>query len=230
MTLDTLRLSIAPWPTGPWFQLLLHVNELDLIAAAGVRGMKPHEVLLPVNRLAANSEPHTLHIARCPACGDADCCDTDVTITRDGDVVHWDWVRAKLMDRRVSFPAADYDAEIARVAADDSWETPALRAVRQVLIGSHPHLEPLGLEFESVVERTRANTFDFTLTNGDYQVMMEFPWQDRSPSALAATVCEMLALPSSQWDATWWPTRWELRDVPPSFAGPGWRRNPHFDD
>ncbi|MFC0435214.1 hypothetical protein [Kutzneria buriramensis] len=229
MTLDTLSLSVAPWPEGPWFQLLLHVNDVDLIAAAKVRGMKPHEMLLPVNRLAATPEPHTVHIARCPACGDADCCDTDVTITRDGDVVHWDWARAKLMDRRVSFPSADYDAEIARVAADDSWETPALRAARQVRIDSHPYLEPLGLEFENIVERTKAGIFDFTLTNGVYQVVMEVPWQDRSPSELAAAVREMLALPSQQWDATWSPTRWELRDTPPLFAGSGWRRNPIFD-
>jgi hypothetical protein len=229
MTLDSLRLSIAPWPIGPWFQLVVHVNDVDLVAAARVRGMKPHEVLLPVNRLAATAEPHTVPIARCPACGFAECCDAAVTITRDGDVVRWDWVRTKLMDRRVSFPAADYDAEIARVAADDSWETPPLRAVRQVLTGSHPYLEPLALEFESIVERTKAGTFDFTLTNGDYQVMMKFPWLGRSPSELAAVVCEMLALPSQQWDATWSPIRWELRDTPPPFAGSGWRHNPIFD-
>jgi hypothetical protein len=61
------------------------------------------------------------------------CGSTDVTITRDGDLVHWDWLIEVPMTRGVSFAASPYDAEIERVAGDHSWQTAERTAGRLVL-------------------------------------------------------------------------------------------------
>jgi hypothetical protein len=78
-------------------------------------GMDPRELLLPDNTLIASVEPHTIPIARCE-CGHHGCVGTDVTITRRGDLVHWDWVYVTPIDRSVVFDGAEYDREVTRIA------------------------------------------------------------------------------------------------------------------
>jgi hypothetical protein len=102
-------------------------------AGAGL-GMDPYQVIIPTNRLMASSEPHTTPIAGCE-CGTYGCGATDITITRHGDRVHWDWLIEVPMNRGVTFDAADYDREISRVASDHSWETPERTAGRLILTG-----------------------------------------------------------------------------------------------
>ena len=228
---DVLRLSIAPMPRGRRFQLLVHVNDVELTSAADYLGMEPFSVLLPVNLLAATAEPHTVSIGRCRGCELRGCCDSKVTITREGNLVHWDWGKWPLMPRRVTFLATQYEAEIARAALDDSWETPPLTAGRLVLTNTNlAHLGRFGLSFDFLLEDVRdRESFHVCLVGQGYQVYLGFRWDGRSPTDLAAVICATLALPPQQWDAIWWPNLWELRDTPPAFAGPSWRRDPQFE-
>ena len=65
---------------------------------------------------SAAAEPNTIPMARCD-CGDHGCGGTDVTITRRGDEVHWNWSGMTPIDRSVVFDAAEYDREVARIAS-----------------------------------------------------------------------------------------------------------------
>src|SRR6184192_4196871 len=122
---DSLRLAIAPVPSGAGggFEVQVYVNEVEMTSAGAGLGMDPYDLLIPANRLAATAEPHTVPIARCD-CGIYGCGATDVTIVRDDDLVHWDWSIEVPMRRGASFAAREYDAEVSRVAADHTWETP----------------------------------------------------------------------------------------------------------
>lgn len=127
--IDILRLAVTPEtaPGGEGFQVEVYVNEIEMTSAGAGLGMDPFDLLIPVNRLAGEG---TIPIARCD-CGVYGCGVTDVTITREGEWVHWDWLVETPMDRGVSFAAAQYDAEVARMAADHTWETPERTAARR---------------------------------------------------------------------------------------------------
>jgi len=101
--------------------VLVYLNDVEMTSAGAGLGMDPYRVIIPTNRLVASCEPRTTPIARCE-CGRYDCGATDITITRHGDRVRWDWLMEVPMNRGVSFDAADYDREISRVAFDQSWE------------------------------------------------------------------------------------------------------------
>lgn len=130
---DSLRLEVVPTPNteGYGFQLQVHVNDIEMTSAGAGLGMEPYPIFFPVNLLAASSEPRTVPIARC-RCTFYDCMSTDVTISRDRDIVHWDWSHDVPMDRGVSFAAAHYDSEITRAAADLSWE-PEIRIAERLV-------------------------------------------------------------------------------------------------
>jgi hypothetical protein len=66
------------------------INDVERTSAGAGFGIDPYEVLVPTNRLVATTQPRTVPIARCGACGVSDCVGTDVTIVRDDDLVHWD--------------------------------------------------------------------------------------------------------------------------------------------
>ena len=101
--------------------MLVYLNDVEMTSAGAGLGMDPYHVIIPTNRLVASCEPRTTPIARCE-CGTYGCGATDITITRHGDRVRWDWLIEVPMNRGVSFDAADYDREISRVAFDQSWE------------------------------------------------------------------------------------------------------------
>jgi hypothetical protein len=131
---DLLRLEVTPasGDAGGGFQLQIYVNEVEMTSAGAGLGMDPYDVLVPTNRLVAASQPRTVPIARC-TCGVYGCGSTDVTITREGDRVHWDWSIEVPMNRGASFAASQYDLEVTRVAADHSWETAERTAGRLAL-------------------------------------------------------------------------------------------------
>ncbi len=69
-------------------------------------------------RLIATEEPRRICIARC-SCGEYGCGSTDVTIVRDGEVVHWDWHVEVPVPHGITFDAETYDREVARIGAQD---------------------------------------------------------------------------------------------------------------
>ncbi|MEU7946777.1 hypothetical protein AB0C50_19045 [Micromonospora taraxaci] len=223
---DSLRLEVSPTPrAGGDFHVQVYVNGTEMTAAGAGLGMDPYEVLVPTNRLVAVSQPRTVPIARCD-CGVYGCGSTDVTITRDGDRVHWDWSIEVPMMRGVSLAAAEYDAEVARVAADHSWETPERSAGRRVLTDmDRERLLTYNLRPSWVANDYRdQELFRVALEfNGDYQVFVDTPWRGRSPEELAGEVCATLARPPSAWHATWHAMIPSLT-TPPEIAGPSWRR------
>lgn len=225
---DALRLEVATVPNskGHWFQLRVYVNDVERTSDPGAGlGMDPYDVLFPTNHLVATSQPHTVPIARC-RCGFYSCVGTDVTIVRDGNVVHWDWSREIPMQRGVSFAADRYDAEVARVAADLSWETPARTAGRLILTNmDRAHLLTYGLR-PTAVNGAYPEAFRVTLQiEDDYQIFVKTPWQGRTPEQLASAICETLATTPTQWPATWHPIK-SWHTTPPPIAGPSWHPEP----
>jgi hypothetical protein len=151
--------------------------------------MDPYDVIIPTNLLVASPEPHTVPIARCD-CGFYDCGSTDITITRRGDLVHWDWLYIAPINRGVSFNAADYDREITRIASDHSWETPARTAGRLILAEiDRKHLSNYGLapHWVSHDDYRHPEQFRVALWRvNEYQVFVDTPWLGRSPEQLAS--------------------------------------------
>jgi hypothetical protein len=219
---DSLHLEVAPTPRGG-FQLRVHIDDVEITSAGAGLGMDPQDILIPTNRLVATTQSHIVPIARCLACGFYDCWGTDVTISRDGDVVHWEWSRDAPMNRGASLDAARYDSEVARVAADLSWETPVRTAGRLVLTNvDHDHLLGHGLR-PAWVSTYQSELFEVTLEiNDDYQIFVKIPWLGRSPEELASAVCAALAHPPSKWQATWHSIKGWVTE-PPKIAGPSWQ-------
>jgi hypothetical protein len=226
-TVDVLRLEVAPVPeAGLGFQVRVYVDGVEMTSAGAGLGMDPYDLLVPTNRLVATVRPSTVPIARCE-CGDHGCGATDAVIRRDGDLVRWDWSIEVPMNRGVAFDAAQYDAEIARVLADRSWETPERAAGRLVLTGmDRDRLLVHGIVPSWVADNYRDRTlFRVALRlEADYQVFLDTPWRGRRPDELAGDVCATLALPPQQWRATWRAINPALTTTPPAIAGPSWRR------
>jgi hypothetical protein len=223
---DSLRLEVtAPAEAGGVFEVLVFVNGVEMTSRGAGLGMDPYDILVPSNRLLAAPETRTVPIARCE-CGEYGCGSTDVTITRDGDVVHWEWLIEAPMGRGVSFAAAQYDAEVARVAADHSWETPERTAGRLVLTNmDRDLLLNHGLRPMWAANSYRDHgVFRVSLQLGsDYQIFVHTPWRNRSPEELADEVCATLARPPRKWRATWHAMKPTLAG-PPTIAGWSWRR------
>ncbi|MGK5739373.1 hypothetical protein [Micromonospora sp. URMC 103] len=225
---DTLRLAVAreSAPAGNGFQVQVFVNGVEMTSAGAGLGMDPYDLLVPTNRLAATPDPATVAIARCE-CGVYGCRATDVTIVRDSDLVHWVWSREVPLDRRASFLATAYDAEVTRAAADHSWETAERTVGRLVLTQVDRYrLRLQGLDVDRVAGDRDPGLFRVALRAGDeYQVFVDVPWQGRGPQELARAVCEILAQPPRTWQASWHAVVPAVSD-PPAAAGPSWRRLP----
>ncbi|MEH1163924.1 hypothetical protein V6V47_00900 [Micromonospora sp. CPCC 205539] len=223
LDVDSLRLAVTPAPAGG-FQVQVYVNDVEMTEAGAGLGMDPYQLLVPTNRLLATSEPRTIPIARCE-CGTYGCGSTDVTIRRDGDRVHWDWSIEVPADQGATFPAAGYDAEVARAAADHSWETPERTAGRLILTEADRHrLLAHGLALSWVGNHYRdRRLFLVALRDATYQVFVHIPWQDRTPQEVARSACDLLASSPGQWSATW-QSMYPAVTAPPAIAGPSWRR------
>ncbi|MBM7774126.1 hypothetical protein JOD54_004330 [Actinokineospora baliensis] len=222
---DRLRLSVAPGPREDVFQVLVEVNGTEMTAVWGVRGVDPDQVLLPDNLLTGGPEPRKVPIVvqheEFIAYEDGfwEAYNAEVTITRDGDLVHWDWPDDPEVGPNVTFTAAQYDGELARFVADTSWETPPRTARRLVYAGiDRGQLLEYGLSL-GWVGAVEPDLFRVTLSTGHYLVYLYTQW--RSPEELAREVCATVALPPEQWEATWYAHR---DTTPPAMAGPLWRR------
>jgi len=225
--IEFLRLAVAPAPddAGGGFQVEVYVNDTEMTSAGAGLGMDPYDLLIPANRLLATPGQQTVPIARC-GCGVYGCGSTDVTITRDGELVHWDWLIETPTDRGVSFSAVQYDAEVERVAGDHSWETAERTAGRLVLT----HLDRAALQAHGLAVSWVANDhrvpelFRVALRLGDdYQIFLDTPWQKRGPEELADRVCETLARGPGKWRASWHAIRPTLPG-PPTIARRSWRQ------
>jgi hypothetical protein len=176
---DELALAVSPatLEAGGRFQVQVYVNGAEITSAGAGQRMDPYDLLVPTNRLTATTEPHTVGIARC-TCGAHGCGSTAVTIVRDDDRVHWEWSIEKPMPRGVTFPTHAYDAEVARVAADHSWETPDRTAGGLILTGlDREHLLSYGLR-PSWVANHHANPDTFVVClqiADDYQIFLHTP-------------------------------------------------------
>ncbi|WP_144120647.1 hypothetical protein [Catellatospora sichuanensis] len=217
-----LRLAIEPFGRVG-FQVDVYADEVELTSLAAGRGVDPHHLLIPDNLLLPGTEPRTVPFAVCPGCGRG-CADTQVTVSREADLVHWDFSgRGGVPGGRVSFAADQYHAEAVRAAADHSWETPVRTACRLVLTGTdRDHLRAYGLRFDQLYGGSDELECALLLGEERYQVFVSTPWQGRSPQEVAAEMCATLHQAPQQWTAAWWPIRHGLRR--PKIAGPAWTR------
>ncbi|GAA2985854.1 hypothetical protein [Actinokineospora diospyrosa] len=224
---DVLRLDVVPGEGVNRFQVVVEVNGTDMTRVWGHRGVDPDELLIPDNLLSGGPKPRVVPIAVLVECCEYDSETIKVTVTRDGDRVHWDWPANSPIEPNLTFGAAEYDAELARVGADHSWETPLRTAGRLVQTGmDRDRLRDHGLEFGWVGRRNQdPEYFRVTFAVDEYQVFVDTPWLGRGPEELARAVCESLALPLEQWRATWSSTKASVT-TPPSIAGPSWQPTP----
>ena len=225
--IDRLRLAVTPVgaEAGSGFQVEVYVNDTEMTSAGAGLGMDPYDLLIPTNRLLATPGPHTVPIARCE-CGVYGCGSTDVTITGDGDLVHWDWSIEVPMNRGVSFAKAQYDEEVERIAAEHSWESAERTAGRLVLTRlDRAALQAHGLAVSWADNHYRdPEQFRVALQLGnDFQIFVDTPWHDRSPEELADGVCEILARGPGKWRASWHAINPAIPG-PPAIARSSWRQ------
>ncbi|HET7723791.1 MAG TPA: hypothetical protein VFK68_04065 [Propionibacteriaceae bacterium] len=122
--LSTLSLTVARADTE-WFvaepvvQIL--IDDENWTARAGRSGMHPDDLFRPVNLLEAG-RPQVVPVSRSNECGLLGCGGVSIRIARDGDTVVWEWLDNGAITHRHRFDAAEYDVEIARAAADRTWE------------------------------------------------------------------------------------------------------------
>jgi hypothetical protein len=163
-------------------------------------------------------------LASCPSCG-LKCCAIEARVRREGDVVRWEvgdrrgvrWVGER---RTILFDAASYDAEVARIEADRSWETATHRAGRLILAGVGL---PSGVEGVRVTV-TDAGEIEVWLEEPDeYQIWVHALWDAKRPDDSAAAVRAMLAGPAADWPARWHSVKSGHGD-PPAYAGASWQR------
>ena len=222
---DSLRLEIAPAQSGAGdtFELKVFINGNDVLGEAAL-GLDPFDVIVPTNHLIARPQPHTARIGRC-TCGDYECRPIDVTITRDGPQVHWDWLKNKPMDQRVTFAWSQYAGEISRVASDVAWETPERTAGRLVLAGAdRAGLRRQGIELQAAHNDWRDPGVFLVLLVIDsaFEAEVELPWAGRTPEQLAWEMCALLSLRPQDWTVHWF-ARHRSSIVNPRMAGPGWK-------
>ncbi|MBB4752090.1 hypothetical protein [Actinoplanes lobatus] len=204
-------------------RVIVRIDGVDVSRADNNGGVDPWHVLVPVNRFLATGEPTTAVIACCPGCG-PDCDAVEARIRREGDVVRWEWGRRGTRwegERRTTlFDASSYDAEVARLGADYSWETAVRRAGRLMLTDL---VLPPGVE----AVRARANGADelevWLEEPDEYQIFVRVPWDEERPDESAAAARAVLAGPTSRWSAEWFSVQW-WQEAPPAYADPSWRR------
>jgi hypothetical protein len=205
-------------------RVIVRIDGVDVSRADDNDGSDPWHTLVPVNRFVATADFTTATIACCPSCG-PDCCAIEARVRRADDVVRWDvggrrgvhWVGER---RTILFDAAVYDAEVARIEADRSWETVTHRAGRLVLAGV---ALPPGVEGVRVAVIGTGELKVWLEEPDAYQIWVRAPWDAQRPDDSAARVRAMLAGPAADWLAQWHSVRGDCED-PPAYAGPSWRR------
>jgi hypothetical protein len=223
MPLETLTISVRPSPETNDHEVLLQSEEGDLIERFGDRmiGLDPDDILVEPCALLPGSEPRTALIGRCD-CGIIGCGSVEVTISTDGQVVSW------TTDERtvgVQFDAAQYAAEVRRALGDFSWETADRTAARLIANSvDRDRLAGNGMRLVWASGRIAQNAMTIALEydDGRYQVLVQVPWQDEAPEAIADACSRLLRTEPRSWgDVRWFPQAPGLGA--PRIAGPGWR-------
>ncbi len=226
--MDTLRFAVEPVleNVNRGFEVQIFINDVEMTSAGAGLGMDTNDLLLPSNKFHPRNEPHQVAVARCE-CGVYGCGSTDILVTSDVAVVHWDWLIEKPMRRRVTFDRDAYVQEVERLEFDRSWETPERVATRLVAKGaaSLPLVER-GLRYAfSGNYHADPTIFSVSLSLGDqYQVFLHIPWNDRAPGQLAQEIISVLDGDPTTWHAKWHGISPECRAVPPQIAGANWDR------
>lgn len=208
-SVDRLRLVVActvdedlAWDNGT-YSVEVFVNDVELTSRGAGLGMDPYDLLVPECRLHAGPRPRQVPFARC-SCGDFGCDSTKVVISREGDLVRWDWVGHRPLDRPVTFRLAEYEAEIVRAETDHSWEPRDRAAGRLILDRAAGRGMPHGVALEGFSNNWDDDTtFLVTLLIEDVgQVVGAFPWNNHDPGALADEVISTLVeRPMVEWTA-----------------------------
>jgi hypothetical protein len=224
--LSSLSLSIEQAlhsrPGLSWPVVIVRIDGVDVSHADGDDGPGLWDALVPVNRFVATAEFTTATIACCPSCG-PECCSVEARIRREGDTVRWEWGRkgAEGERRTTLFDAGAYDAEVARIGADRSWESAMHRAGRLILAGLDLPHGIVGVR----VGVTGAGDLEIGLEEPEeYQIWVYAPWEPERPDESANAARAMLAAPAADWPARWHGITPENRAGPPAYAGPSWRR------
>jgi hypothetical protein len=203
-------------------RVIVRIDGEDVSRADDNDGPDPWHVLVPVNRFVATDEPTTATIACCPGCG-PDCVAIETRIRREGDTVRWEWGRTRVswqVDRRTAvFDAAAYDAEVARIGADHSWETAERRAGRLILTDL---ALPPGVGAVKVRAADAGELVVWLEELDTYQIFVSVPWEPERPDESAAQVRALLAGPPERWHAEWHSVKGS--QDPPVYAGGSWTR------
>lgn len=203
---DQLRFEVvrAKSKDYDWgFQVLIFVNGEEMTAKGAGLGMPPSELLLPANRFA--SPATEVPIARC-TCGVYGCGATDIDIEMDDANVLWTWRYEAPMDRAAIFDRAAYDAEVARLASDHSWETRNDEVERLVMTGvDHDQLRAVGITISWIaVDYENSNRVRVEMTDHSaLRVAIEaggpyeghgfvVDWGRRTPAEMAELVIERI--------------------------------------
>lgn len=231
---DTVRFEVrSTEPELSGHEVLVYVNDVEMTRLGAGMGMDPFDLLIPNNRLIATTTPHQVGIARCE-CGEYGCGSTDVVILRDEKAVHWDWELEAPIRSGVSFKADDYDAEVARLGADTSWERPEDTTARLVLTEvNRERLARFGVRLDWVAKDHQDHDYikaalylgstDWNSDEPGYQVFVRTHRQGLTPEGATARLLEVLAKDPTDWPATWHATK-RATTVPPSLAGRHWRQ------
>ncbi|KLJ03694.1 hypothetical protein [Streptomyces sp. KE1] len=149
LTISTLTLRHripADWAADPWAEVRPLVDGVDVLREVHPEGLAPscRHWTGPAESwpLAVTREPRRIMITE-PTCTAGCCGALYATVRREGDRVIWDaWENtsdATALPADITFDAGQYEAELARAAADRDWEEPVdtlARLLGQTLAGS----------------------------------------------------------------------------------------------
>lgn len=227
LPMESLRFEVVPaGEEVGGHQLLIYVDGVEMTSRGAGMGMDPFDVLVPENRLQATPSSRRTPVARCN-CGTYGCGVTDVDIVRDAEVVHWDWLHEVPMQHGITFKAQQYDAEVARIAADHTWERPQDTTARLVLEGAdHLALAARGLGISwATADHRDSSLFVIALitTDDKFQVFVRVPREGKTSRAVADDLLDLLRRSPARWPATFHAIQPTMTSRP-SMAGWLWKR------
>lgn len=238
---DRIRFVVEPSEdTYNDFALRIFINSIDVTRGLGA-GLAPLAAFWPSNQFEASDLSHRAPISMCPGCGEIGCDSTWVDIRRDGEAVHWDWVDfiPYGTDAGVSFSAADYDAEVARIRADPSWQQPRDSVARLVYESfDNDGLRQNGLRLSWVAPNyedpmnicvSLLSPASMGEAEHPFQVFLLFPWNQIDAEPVARAILRTLKQPPRLWRATYSMNRPDDAAYVPPIAGAGWQRRGSAD-
>ena len=186
--LSRLRITIVPSPSSNDHEVQLFADDQEVIAGLDGLGLDPDD-FFAANAAIVAGKPRDARVGRCD-CGVVGCGDLSIRIERDGEEIVWGVAGTELR-----FDAAQYDAELARAAADHSWESrerTAERLVRERV--DRRALTKAGLVFEWASGRARPRLFTIALhttSAPDRQIFVEVPWSGDVEQVVAAALAAL---------------------------------------